>query len=255
MRTRAAGQAIRIRTLVAATALALAAGPSGPATAASISLVEIQHDLLAEVAVGGQADVTDDLHQSTLLASGEVSASDSVAGVAGSAFASQFTTLTADSFRSFGSANASGVFLTSFETDHFDGSSQLHIRFTVDEEVTFFIDTLITVRESSGGGAASVVMREVGGQNLSFSSRDTVGDEGQILGGVLLPGKTYEIEASASANVVPGEGLSGTAVGGYRINLSISSIIVPEPGSAATAASGLALLAWLCRRTRRGAVR
>jgi hypothetical protein len=229
--------------------LALAA--AGGARAASLVGVAFEHEMLAEVRIDGHAAVTDLLVQSpALLASDERRADDAIAGAAASAFATQFSSLAAASFTSFGSADASGVFLDPLATNRADGLSRVTMTFSVDEAVIYSIEYTLTVSESRGEGLASVELREIGGPTLGPAPLTTPGDVGPLVfsSGLLVPGKLYELEARASAHVQPAPDLSGTAAAGYRINFSI--LAIPEPDTLASLGLGLASLAWTGRRRR-----
>lgn len=244
-------QAPRSRLRAASGALLAALCLAGAARAASIASPSFQHDLLADASVnGGASSQSDPLSQNSLLPAGSVNASAAVAGAAGSAFASQFNTLTTDSFESFGSANASGAFLAPTSTGLFDASSQVVMTFQVDVDTAYTIDALLSVSESRGDGAASVVLREQDGPALFSTSLSSVAD-GPLAsgGGTLLASKTYQIEALATGHVASGESLSGTAVAGYQLHFSLA----PEPTTALLLAAGLLLLTWLGRSSRRAA--
>ncbi len=226
---------------------------AGSARGASIVSPVAVHELLADVVIGPGGSTQDS--DSSALSFDSVSASAAIAGTAGSAFASQFTTLGLEEISSFGSANASGVFLTSNPTDLFSGSSRFALSFTVDADVSYSIDALLTVSESRGAGFASVRLRESGGAVLFEQTLATTGEGSTTdFSGALQSGVVYEIEARASGNVsddpVPREGLSGTAAAGYEIHFAIATIVVPEPGTAASVGTGLALLVLLGRRSR-----
>lgn len=226
---------------------------AGSARGASIVSPLAVHELLADVVIGPSGSTQDG--DSSALAIDSVSASAAISGTAGSAFASQFTTLDLEAISSFGSANASGVFLTSHPTDLFSGSSRFALSFTVDEDVSYSIDALLTVSESRGAGFASVRLRESAGAVLFERTLEATGEDSTPnFSGALQSGVVYEIEARASGNVsddpVPREGLSGTAVAGYEIHFAIATIVVPEPGTAACVGTGLVLLVWIGRRSR-----
>lgn len=236
----------------AAAAILLAGfGWAGAARAVSFVDPSVVHDLFAEVVLSA-APGSSETSTPDLPLDGTVEASDATDGIAGSAFASQFSSLSTDGFANFGSANASGVFFEPTSETAFHGRSRVVFSFSVSEDTSYSIDYALTVSESRGDGLAQIrFARLLDPTPLFASDQSATGDTFPThFEGSLQAGEVYELEAQASTDVVPGESLSGTAAAGYTIHFSIGTIVVPEPGTAASVGAGLAVLVWLGRRAR-----